>query len=153
MLDFIVGMIGGWLGASWSQRRELRRARARQAALLAGEPVRVPCAMRELGAGQTQWRHGDLLLTAGRAWWTPPGMSSRKVSLGPAGLTVTGDRPVTAQEGWGLNPPAACCRCALTAENWSWPSPVRIWPPRRRFYRWRHGCNPPDQAPRDLPVV
>ncbi|MEV4415074.1 hypothetical protein [Catellatospora sp. NPDC049609] len=104
MLDFIAGMIGGWLGASWSQRRELRRARARQAALLAGEPVRIPCAMRDLGAGQTQWRHGDLLLAAGRAWWTPPGMSSRKVTLGPAGLTVTGDRPVTAQEGWGLNP-------------------------------------------------
>ncbi|MEU7820262.1 hypothetical protein [Catellatospora sp. NPDC049133] len=104
MLDLVAGLIGGLLGGGWAERRELRRAEARRAALAAGEPVRVPCGIRDTGAGQTQWRHGDLLITADSMWWTPPGMTTRRIALGPEGLTVHGNRAVSVREGWDVNP-------------------------------------------------
>ncbi|GAB4051149.1 hypothetical protein [Catellatospora paridis] len=85
MFDLVAGLIGGLIGGSWAERSEVRRAEARRAALAAGEPVRVPCGIRDTGAGQTQWRHGDLLITADGAWWTPPGMNTRRIPLGPQG--------------------------------------------------------------------
>lgn len=104
VFDLVAGLIGGLLGGSGAERRERRRVEARRIALAAGEQVRVPCAMRDIDAGQAQWRHGDLLMSPGGAWWTPPGMSTRRVALGPRGFTLGGSRPVAAGEGWDVNP-------------------------------------------------